>query len=424
MKENLNKLPEEIRDLLCLVGDIAEKNHTPAYLVGGFVRDLLLGVTNLDLDIVVEGDGIGFAGKLSRALKARLVSHGRFGTATVSPSGNLKIDVASARSEIYPHAGSLPVVSMGTLENDLARRDFTINAMAISLNRGNFAQIVDLFGGEKDLRNKKIRVLHKESFRDDPTRILRAVRFSSRYGFKIEAVTLDLLKEASAAGMLGEVNPQRLRDELVLILKEAEPLKEINSLKGLCGFDFISKGLKLKDETKALFTSVRRQISWFNKNFPLRRKLDKWLIYLFCLLEPLPDGEIKRFCAGFALRKGEEKRILSFKGIGHKFIAELNRGSLKPAKIFAMLEPLSYEVIIMLKAKYPKPNINRHIEDFFEIYNGMRLFVSGHDLHGFGLKPGPVYQQIFSRVLEAKLNGRLKTKQQELELIRRLVKKK
>lgn len=423
MKKYLKGLPQHIQGLIRLISELAEKNNTPAYLVGGFVRDLFLGVKNMDLDIVIEGDGIKFAGKLSRALNAKLTSHGRFATATVAPLSGLKIDITSARSEVYPHPGSLPVVSAGTLEDDLARRDFTVNAMAISLNRNDFASIIDPCGGKDDLRAKKIRVLHRISFIDDPTRILRAIRFSSRYNFKIEAKTLRLLKEAGAAGLLARVNPQRLRDELMLMLKEDKPLQEISVLDKLCGFDFISKGLKLKLRVKALLSGAARQIKWFCRVYPERRALDKWLIYLICLLEPLSGSEIKSFCKDFALRKGEEKRILSYKRISRKFIAELSRKGIKPARIFSMLEPLSYEVIIMLKAGYANPVISGHIADFFEIYNGMRLYISGHDLHGLGVKPGPVYQRIFTQVLNAKLNGALKTRDQELELIRRLIKR-
>jgi len=204
MREYLSRLPYEIRDLVHRASGLARETNLSAYIVGGLVRDLLLGFKNFDLDIVVERDGIRFAEKFAAILKARLIRHRRFGTATVICRCGLKVDIATARREYYPQAGGLPVVSPGTLEDDLLRRDFTINAMAISINRADFGRIIDLFDGRSDLRDKKIRILHDLSFIDDPTRILRAIRFEKRYSFSIEANTLRLLKEASRKNMLGK----------------------------------------------------------------------------------------------------------------------------------------------------------------------------------------------------------------------------
>lgn len=177
MKEYLRKLPKEIQDLISKAARVASGNNISAYLVGGFVRDLLLGVKNLDLDIVVEGDGIKFAQDFAHTLKAKLILHRRFGTATITLGYNLKIDIATARKETYPYPACLPVVTSGTIEDDLARRDFTINAMAISIMQKDFGRFIDLLYGKHDLYHKKIRVLHNLSFIDDPTRILRAIRF-------------------------------------------------------------------------------------------------------------------------------------------------------------------------------------------------------------------------------------------------------
>ena len=219
MKNYLNNLSEELRELIHLASDVANKNNMPVYLIGGFVRDLILGVKNFDLDIVVEGDGIKFAEVLSGKLNAGLIRHRRFGTATVILKKHLKVDIATARQEYYPEAAHLPEVTRGVLKDDLMRRDFTINAMAISINRQDFGRFIDCFGGEADLANKEIRVLHNLSFIDDPTRILRAIRFEQRYNFKIEPKTLKLLREANRLKMLERVSRERLRDELILILK-------------------------------------------------------------------------------------------------------------------------------------------------------------------------------------------------------------
>lgn len=428
----MNKLPKEIQDLICLISDIAHKAHLPVYLVGGFVRDLILGVKNFDVDIVVEGDGIGFAEKLSALFNAKLVSHKRFGTATISGIKSpvqrtrldrlgLKIDIASARKEYYPEPAHLPVVSGGSLRDDLYRRDFTINAMAINLAKGDFGRLIDFFGGKTDLLKKKIRVLHNLSFIDDPTRILRAIRFEKRYNFRIEPKTLRALKEAVNLKMLHNVQPQRLREELILILKEENPLSRIKRIQGLAGFDFINPHLSLSEKTYQFLACVEKQINWFKKNYPHRRLIDDWLVYFMGIVDSLTIKDAQAVCKKFVFSAGEEKRILIYKKISRKFILGLSKEKILPSKIFAGFEPLSYESLLLLKAKYANRPFQKHIEDFFEIYNGMRIFISGHDLAALGVEPGPAYQRIFSRVLNAKLDGLVKTKEEELALTKKLL---
>ena len=420
MKKYLDNLPNEIQNLIRLAGDIASSCNMSVYLVGGFVRDLILGVKNLDLDIVVEGDGIKFAEVLSRKLNAGLIRHRRFGTATVIFKRHFKIDIATARQEYYPEAAHLPEVIRGNLKDDLLRRDFTINAMAISINRRDFGRLIDYFGGRQDLANKKIRILYNLSFIDDPTRILRAIRFEQRYDFKIEPKTLKYLREANKLKMLQRVQPQRLRDELILILKESHPLKSLNRIKGLIGFNFINPGLSLSKKTSLFLKSAERQIGWFKKEYPRHRKLDAWLIYFTGLIGPLNINNIKLICKKFAFRRGEEKRILAYKELKPQFSKELSQDKVKASRVFSLLEPLSYEVIILIKAKFKNKNLKRNIKDFFEIYNGSRLYISGIDLARLGLAPGPSYQKIFRRILNAKLDGLVKTKKEELELIKKI----
>ncbi len=432
MEKYLKRLPKEIQNLISLADGLAYSNNMAVYLVGGFVRDLILGVKNLDLDIVVEGDGIKFAEVLSQKLNVGLIRHRRFGTATVILKRHLKVDIATARREYYPQPANLPEVTRGVLKDDLLRRDFTINAMAISINRQDFGRFIDCFGGKEDLADKNIRVLHNLSFIDDPTRILRAIRFEQRYNFKIEANTLSLLRQANRLKMLEKVSRERLRDELILMLKEERPLKQLIRIKELIRFDFLNPGLSLSKNTLAFLKSIESQISWFKRKYPKRRKLDIWLIYFIGLIDSLNINNIKLICKKFAFRRGEEKRILTYKKLKSKFIKELSRDKIKPSKVFSLLESLSYEVIILIKARFSPltsgiPNsagknqiLKKHIEDFFEVYNGMHVYISGADLHKLGLTPGPCYQKIFHRVLNAKLDGLIKTKKEELELIKKI----
>ena len=422
MKEYLKKLPEEILNPINCACAVASKNNMQAYLVGGFVRDLLLGVENLDLDIVVEGDGLRFAEDYASALKARLIRHRRFVTATVILEDNLKIDIATARKEVYPHPASLPVVTRSNLKDDLARRDFSINAMAVSIMGDNFGKLVDFFGGKNDLADKKIRILHDLSFIDDPTRILRAVRFEKRYDFRIEPETLKRLKAAVKLGMLEKVQPQRLRDELILILKDKEPLKEIKRIQQLSGFGFINPRLSISKKNLELLSSIEKEVGWFKKVYPERRRLDTWLIYLMGLIDSLDAKKVKNICANFVFKRGEESRLLSYRKLLSKLTQGLGRSSVEPTRIFHLLEPLPYEVILFAKAKYENQNIQKHIMDFFEIYHGMKICVSGDDLRSLGFVPGPFYQKIFTIVLNAKLKGQVRTKDDELLLIKKLIK--
>ncbi len=225
MKIDLKKkFPKRIFSIIKTVGKAADRQGLSAYIVGGPVRDIFLKVPNYDLDFVVEGDAIRFAEDLNKTLRGKLTTHRAFKTATIV-SGTLRIDVVTARSESYEAPAAYPDVEPGTIKQDLFRRDFTINAMAVSINRKDFGELVDFYNGLRDLKKRVIRVMHDKSFMDDPTRIFRAVRFSTRLGFRIEPHTKDLIKKAILAGFLGEVNRGRIKKEVELFLNEKRPMK-------------------------------------------------------------------------------------------------------------------------------------------------------------------------------------------------------
>ncbi len=282
-------------------------------------------------------------------------------------------------------------------------------------------KIIDPFGAQVDLCLKRIRILHNLSFKDDPTRILRAIRFSQRFNFKIESKTLALLQEAISAGLLDKVNPHRMRDELIKLLKEQDPFKPLKALGDLGALSFISTKLKIGRSTPGLFKSIAKQIAWFVKNFPARRPLDSWLIYFAALLNALTLTQIKMIINKLGLPKGDQKRLTSYYQGRDKLISTLSKKHLLPEQVFSLLEPLSYETIILLSATAQNKNFKKHLADFLEIYNGMRLCISGNDLGNLGVLPGPGYQKIFAKVLAAKLNGQVRGRFRELALIRKLV---
>ncbi|MFC1592443.1 CCA tRNA nucleotidyltransferase [Candidatus Omnitrophota bacterium] len=419
MKNHISKLPKQFRDLLYRTGKLAARQGARAYLVGGCVRDLILGLSNLDLDIVVQPDGAVFASELARQLKAKLIVHHRFGTATLVTPGKIKLDIATARLEIYPQPASLPVVTPATIKEDLIRRDFTINALAMDLSPGNFGGLVDFYHGRRDLQEKVIRILHGLSFIDDPTRIIRAVRFEQRLKFRIEPESMELLTDAAGAEMLKQVSAHRLRDELILFLKEPGAFRYILRLDKLAGLGFIHPQCRLSKKNLRYLAVVEKEANWFSRVFPRGRTLDVWLMYLAGLLDGLSRQQIKQFCRKFGLRKGEEKRILSFNSFSLSRAAKLSKRNTTPGEVYKILEPLSFEAILLIKAKYRNKPLNLNIEKFIRHYNGIRLYLSGRDLHKSGLNPGPQYKKILNQLLYLQLEGKINSRRGALNWIKR-----
>jgi tRNA nucleotidyltransferase (CCA-adding enzyme) len=204
---------EPLQPVFEAVAAISEP-YEGVYLVGGTVRDILLGERSFDVDIAVEGDAIALAQALADALGGRVRAHDKFGTAVVLYAEDERVDVVTARTEFYDAPAALPTVEHASIREDLFRRDFTINAMAVSLKGADLGRLVDPFGGRRDLEAKTIRVLHNLSFIDDPTRIFRAIRYENRYGFRMDDHTLRLARGTIEMGLVGDLSSARLRDEL------------------------------------------------------------------------------------------------------------------------------------------------------------------------------------------------------------------
>jgi tRNA nucleotidyltransferase (CCA-adding enzyme) len=419
MKIQFEKLPKNILEIIYRVRDISTELNMPAFLVGGFVRDLALSVKKYDLDIAVEGQGIEFARHFCRGLDGRLVAHSRFGTATVY-LGNINIDFASTRRETYPQPAALPVVRPSPIQDDLFRRDFTINTLAISLSVRNFGALLDLFKGTDDLRKGIIRVLHDQSFIDDPTRIVRAVRFEQRFGFRIEPHTLRLLKGAVRERMLLSVQPQRLRDELFLMVREETPEKAVIRLGKLAGWDFLSPRITPGIRRVArLFPRIRSEAAWFRQHNPSLPPADIEIMCLAALFSGLSrDAALsagRKFCFG----RKEISTIVSYITSRKRIASVLSRNKVMPSSLFNLLDSLPYEAILLVKAESRSRGVKRRIADFFSSCHGMRVSISGYDVQRLGIPPGPAYQRIFRSLLEGKLNGKLKTRDDELEFVRR-----
>lgn len=405
----LKRLPPALQELIKKVSSFARAQEVKVYLVGGIVRDLILGRKNYDLDIAVEEDAIKFCLKLSSHLGVKFRKHHSFGTATIF-SPPYKLDLATTRREIYPSWGALPRVEKATLREDLGRRDFTINAMAISLNRKDLGKLIDYFGGLRDLRRGLIRILHNKSFLEDPTRILRAIRFKERFRFKFEPSTLQLLREAESLGVLKMVSPHRIRDELILCFSEDRAYSVIRTISKEVGWKFIDEGLNLKAPDFVLLRKIAKAINWFEEEFP-EISFYRWLVYFKGIGRKLSLRSTQVFLSRFGLEKLAYK-VLLFQD-ERKVLARLSK-SKRPSQIYKILEPLSFEVIIYLYALSEKKSLREKITSYLKKYRMVKLWIRGDDLRSRGLKPSFIYSRILEKTLAKKLDEGFLNKEEEL----------
>jgi tRNA nucleotidyltransferase (CCA-adding enzyme) len=422
-------LPKKMAGFIRRSGTISNSAGCHAFIVGGMVRDLLLGKKNLDLDIVVEGPAIKIGSMLAKELGAAIVIHKKFGTCSLYTKDKLKIDLATARRETYESPAALPTVEFSSLKEDLIRRDFTMNAMAVSINRKSYGQLIDPFGGQRDLSRGRIRILHDGSFIDDPTRIFRAVRFESRFGFAIDRRTERLIKNAIGQSMFDKVAPQRIRDELMLILQEAEPVRPLRRMAELDELRFIHNGLKLRGDIIRLCGVISGTLRWYDRLPDKKPGVDRRLIYLMALFDDLSYNTVLSLCRRFAFRGSDSARILSCKSRSGSILKELaSKSHMAPSEIYKLLEPLSVEVILfmMAKAALSEPAarsklVSSRIRNFLIKYNGTRIHIRGSDIKALGLKPSPEFKKILNKVLYNKIDGKFRTRRDELAYVKGLI---
>ncbi|MCH7646527.1 MAG: CCA tRNA nucleotidyltransferase, partial [Nitrospinae bacterium] len=252
----VERVAPDILRLLEAAGSAAEAEGMAAYAVGGLVRDLFIGIENDDVDIVVEGDGLKVAGSMAALLGARLQPHEQFGTAVLLLPDGFRLDVATARVEFYEYPAAPPVVEASSVKDDLFRRDFTINALAIKLNEPDAFHLVDCFEGRRDIEERTISVLHEASFVEDPARVFRAIRFEQRFDFSIGRQTLALLNEAVAGDFVGRLAPARLATELRYMLEEKQPLKMVRRMAELDVLRFIHPSFAGPSEERPILQSL------------------------------------------------------------------------------------------------------------------------------------------------------------------------
>jgi tRNA nucleotidyltransferase (CCA-adding enzyme) len=429
-KKNINslmreRLPKKILTILSQVGKVAKELGFQAYVVGGFVRDLVIKQENLDVDLVIEGDGIAFAKTFAARHGARARVFQKFKTAVIIFPDGFKMDVATARTEYYDFPGALPVVEYSSIKMDLYRRDFTINTLAVNLNPEEFGTLLDFFGAHRDLKERRISVLHNLSFVEDPTRVFRAIRFEQRFGFRISKLTINLINNAVRNNFFDRLSGVRLFHELELILHEENPIPAIARLAELDLLKTIHPRLWFDEGTRAMLERVRAVISWMSLSY-LEEKFERWLVYFLGLVEPLNPEEIKELMERFRPPPRLAASIMQGKETADQALLKLFRLGEEPSRsqIYQLLSPIGTEFLLYMMAKSRQEPSKRLISLYFTHLKHLKPELSGRDLVALGFQPGPQIKEILNRLHEARLNEAVQNKREELELIRRTWKEK
>ena len=412
------RLPRRIISLIKNIGIIADTLEYKAYLVGGLVRDLLLKRENLDVDIVIEGDGISFAHKFAEQYDVRVRSHKKFGTAVLIFPDGFKVDVATARIEYYETPAAPPTVETSSLKMDLFRRDFTINTLAIQLNRRDYGTLIDYFGGQKDLKGKVIRVLHNLSFVEDPTRIFRAIRFEQRFGFRIGKLTLSLIKNAVDINSFKDLSGRRLFMELKFLLMERMPLKAVERMNELDLIQFISPDINYTEGLVTIFEDLRAVISWFDLLY-LGYDYETWKVFWYGLTSSLDAKGLQEMAKRMQMNDLESRRMISQRMDVNRVLDGLYK--LKGDNNYGIYKSLSQydtEILLFMMAKANNEKIKRLISNYFTRLKGVKVLIKGNKLREMGFKPGPLYKEIFNRLLEARLNGEVATRADEISFVK------
>jgi tRNA nucleotidyltransferase (CCA-adding enzyme) len=408
LTEQLARL-ERLQPVFEAVATVSEP-FDGVYLVGGTVRDILLGERSFDLDIAVEGDAIALAQALADALSGRVRAHEKFGTAVVIYGDGERVDVVTARTEFYDAPAALPTVEHASIREDLFRRDFTINAMAASLKGADLGRLVDPFGGRRDLEAKTVRVLHNLSFIDDPTRIFRAIRYENRYAFRMDEHTLRLARGTIEMGLVGDLSSARLREELIALLEEGEVDHSILRLAELGADRAIHPHLAADEEAVALLARLTELRDRYGLAIPA------WRLGLAALARRLPPDEVYEWLQRLKVRRRDAEQIAAAVTVGPRLVERLQKGA-EPAEVVALAEPFAPDApLFALGLADLEP-----LQEYFQRLRDVELEVSGTDLAELGLGESPRVGEVLAELRRRKLNGELDGRDSELAAARELI---
>jgi tRNA nucleotidyltransferase (CCA-adding enzyme) len=413
--------PDRVMRILRIVGDVAATPNRNVYLVGGAVRDLFLRIHNLDIDLVVEGDGIDFSkGLAARFDGCRVRSHEKFGTTVLLFEDGFKIDVATARHEFYARPGALPTVETSSIKRDLYRRDFTMNTLAVSLNKGSFGKVIDFFGGTRDIKDKIIRVLNNLSFVEDPTRILRAVRFSSRYGFTIGKHTMGLLKRAVRMKVFDKVEGTRLRNELIHMVEERKPLAPLALMGQLGVFEALHPALSFPPRTAELVESVSSVLAWW-KYLYVQDSIEPWIVYFLALTDSLADEDFDAVLERFSFSMRVSRELRWDRISGRKALSAFARGEAdRRSTVARALRTLRTEGMLLMMAKTSREETRRAISEYISRLRYVKPILTGKDLLAMGFEPGRRMGVILDALRDARVDGLVQSEADERAMVEEL----
>lgn len=398
-----HRLAPDLLALLEQVAALAAEDGMPLYLVGGVVRDLLLGHPALDLDLVVEGNAHELARRAAERLGGRAVTHERFGTATLYVN-ELSADLAMARTERYPEPGALPEVRPSSIADDLRRRDFTINAMAVSVEPSRFGETVDPLGGQADLDAGLVCVIHPASFVDDPTRMLRALRYRARFGFRLGDETAALLQRD--AHRLAGISGDRIRHELARTLEETEPEKALEAA-----------------QAAGLLRAIDRALRWdtaLSRRFARARKLGLASPAVYAALWGLrmPEADARRIAERLNLPNDLARPFLEGRRLSLRLGALARRG-VRPSQIYEALKDFCDEAVAACRIATASPIIGGRLRRYTESLRGMKPELDGRDLMLLGVAEGPRVGAMLEALRRARLDGEARSRDEEVALVRR-----
>ena len=436
-KEIAHKLGEMVEEkklsLLWQAADTAEALGYTLYIVGGFVRDLLLGRPNLDIDLVIEGDAISLAKALASDIGGRVRTHARFGTAKWILNGNESLDFVSARTEFYTYPTALPQVERSSIKQDLHRRDFTINTLAIRLDRDHRGELLDFYGGERDLGEGVIRVLHSLSFVEDTTRVLRAVRLEQRLDFQIEPRTRELI--SNALGLLARVSGERIRHELFLLFQEQSPEDGLARMEELGVLRQIHPGLRCDGWLQRKFHALRGVLSqWYEQDWrpsmveeehdalhgmPLPAD-NAHHLYLALFAYRLILPEVDTLCTRLKLVR-DDVELLHKVAMLKTQIEPLQVGDAHPSEVVRLLAPYSGPDILVTWVATDSNGVREHLSRYWKDYRHVKPVLTGDDLKAMGFPPGPVFGTVLGKLRDARLDGHISSEDQERQIARKML---
>lgn len=419
-----DRLPQETQAILKLAGELGKKMRLPVYAVGGFVRDILIGSSSQDIDLVAEGNGIALARELAKELGGRVREHQKFLTSVViyhdAKGEERHIDVATARLEYYEYPAALPTVELSSIKMDLFRRDFSINALAIRLDGDFYGDLQDFFGGKRDIKDKLIRVLHTLSFVEDPTRCIRAVRFEQRYKFRIGPGTEKLIKNILPMHLLEKLSADRLFGEIRHLCNEESAAACFERLDELGILKTLAPQIVLTPQKRQLLRRIQEILAWY-KLLYFEETAQAWICYFYALARGLNYSEAAAAYDALGLPEAKRTDVMAQRQKLRVLRPKLlewqkkdDKGVANVSFLCDLLRDLTPETLLYAMVAFDNSGLERNVSRFITQWRREKADINGHDLIRLGIEPGPIYGELLEKALKAKLDGKAPTPKSQI----------